>query len=44
MKFGWSRGLDFVTFICDDEAGRAVDTLNEQELDGMRIEVDHAKA
>lgn len=39
---GRSRGFGFVTFSGDSEAQAAIDGLNEQELDGRRIKINHA--
>ena len=41
---GRSRGFGFVTFSSDAEAQNAIDSLNEQELDGRRIKVNLANA
>jgi len=41
---GRSRGFGFVTFVNSDDADRAKDALNGQELDGREIRVDHASS
>jgi RNA recognition motif-containing protein len=40
---GRSRGFGFVEMASDDEAQRAVETLNGQELDGRAIVVNEAR-
>lgn len=39
---GRSRGFGFVTLSSDNEAQAAIDGLNEQELDGRRVKINHA--
>ncbi|KAG8744439.1 hypothetical protein FRC10_010109 [Ceratobasidium sp. 414] len=41
---GRSRGFAFVTFSSDSEAQTAVDSMNDQDLDGRRIRVNIANA
>ena len=41
---GRSRGFGFVTFASEGEAQTAINSLNEQELDGRRIKVNLANA
>jgi len=40
---GRSRGFGFVTFANDEDADKAIEALNEQELDGRPITVNEAK-
>ena len=42
FQLGRSRGFGLVTCSSDDEAQAAIDGLNDQEIDGRRIKVDHA--
>ncbi|KAJ5085958.1 hypothetical protein N7532_010729 [Penicillium argentinense] len=39
---GRSRGFGFVKFYHEQDAERAIEAMNGQELDGRRIRVDHA--
>ncbi|KAJ7669197.1 hypothetical protein DFH06DRAFT_1468834 [Mycena polygramma] len=39
---GRMRGFGFVTFASDDQAQKAIDSMNEQDLDGRRIRVNVA--
>ncbi|KAF8606277.1 hypothetical protein BDV93DRAFT_521108 [Ceratobasidium sp. AG-I] len=39
---GRSRGFGFVRFRNDDDATRAMNSMNDQEFDGRRIRVDKA--
>jgi len=41
---GRSRGFGFVTLSSAGEADAAINALNDQELDGRRIRVNHANA
>lgn len=41
---GRSRGFGFVTYSSANEAQQAINSLNEQELDGRRIKVNLANA
>ncbi|KAI0315235.1 hypothetical protein OF83DRAFT_1164886 [Amylostereum chailletii] len=41
---GRSRGFGFVTYATEQEASGAINTMNEQELDGRRIKVNLANA
>ena len=41
---GRSRGFGFVTFSSSNEAQNAINSLNDQELDGRRIRVNLANA
>lgn len=41
---GRSRGFGFVTYGSSTEADAAINSLNEQELDGRRIKVNIANA
>ena len=41
---GRSRGFGFVTYGSEGEATNAIQTMNEQELDGRRIKVNIANA
>ena len=41
---GRSRGFGFVTLSTNEEAERAIQQLNEQELDGRRIKVNLANS
>lgn len=40
---GRSRGFGFVEFASDDDAKKAIDTLNDSELDGRNITVNEAR-
>ena len=40
---GRSRGFGFVTFAEDDSASRAIEEMNEKELDGRVIRVNEAQ-
>ncbi len=40
---GRSRGFGFVTFAQDDDAARAIEGLNDHELDGRQIRVNEAR-
>jgi len=40
---GRSRGFGFVTFENDEDADKAVEALNDSELDGRTIKVDVAQ-
>jgi len=40
---GRSRGFGFVEFESDDEAKKAIDQLNDSELDGRNITVNEAR-
>lgn len=40
---GRSRGFGFVTMADDDGANNAIQTLNDQELDGRNIKVNEAR-
>ncbi|KAF7723930.1 hypothetical protein EC973_001502 [Apophysomyces ossiformis] len=39
---GRSRGFGFVTYDSPDDADRAIEAMNNQELDGRNIKVDRA--
>lgn len=39
---GRSRGFAFVTYSTNEEATKAIDAMNEQDLDGRRIKVNLA--
>lgn len=39
---GRSRGFGFVTFDSDEDAERAVGTLNGKDLEGRPLRIDHA--
>ena len=39
---GRSRGFGFVTFESDEDAERAVDMLNGQDLEGRPLRIDYA--
>jgi len=41
---GRSRGFGFVTFANEEDAQRAIDEMNEKEVDGRAIVVNVAKA
>lgn len=41
---GRSRGFGFVEFENDDDAKKAIDTLNGSQLDGREIAVNEARA
>jgi RNA recognition motif-containing protein len=41
---GRSRGFGFVTYGTEEEANAAINSMNEQELDGRRIRVTMANA
>ncbi len=40
---GRSRGFGFVTFVNDEDADKAIEALNDHELDGRNIAVNEAK-
>ncbi len=40
---GRSKGFGFVEMSTEEEAKKAIETLNEKELDGRKIVVDQAK-
>jgi RNA recognition motif-containing protein len=40
---GRSRGFGFVEFANDDDSKKAIDTLNNSELDGRNITVNEAR-
>ncbi len=40
---GRSRGFGFVTFVNDDDAQKAIDGMNDKELDGRTISVSVAR-
>lgn len=40
---GRSRGFGFVEFASDDDAKKAIETLNDSELDGRNITVNEAR-
>jgi RNA recognition motif-containing protein len=40
---GQSRGFAFVTMSTDDEAAKAINALNEADLDGRRLRVNVAE-
>jgi RNA recognition motif-containing protein len=40
---GRSRGFGFVTFVDESAADRAVDEMNDNELDGRRLTVNEAQ-
>ena len=40
---GRSRGFGFVTMTNDDEAMKAIDAMNGQDLDGRKLTVNEAK-
>ncbi len=40
---GRSRGFGFVTMINDEEAQKAIDTMNGADLDGRKLTVNEAK-
>jgi RNA recognition motif-containing protein len=40
---GRSKGFGFVTFISEDDAKKAVEAMNEKEIDGRKISVNIAK-
>jgi cold-inducible RNA-binding protein len=40
---GRSRGFGFVTFVNDEDAEKAIEALNDHELDGRNIAVNEAK-
>lgn len=40
---GRSKGFGFVTFVEDESANKAVEELNEKEMDGRKITVNIAK-
>jgi RNA recognition motif-containing protein len=41
---GRSRGFGFVTYSTNEEADQAIGNMNEQDLDGRRVRVNHANA
>jgi RNA recognition motif-containing protein len=41
---GRSKGFGFVTFANEDDAKKAVDAMNEKEVDGRKIKVNEARA
>lgn len=42
LTIGRSRGFGFVTYSSREEAQAAIESLNDQELDGRRIKVNFA--
>ncbi len=40
---GRSKGFGFVTFKNDDEAKKAIDAMNDKELEGRNLKVNEAK-
>lgn len=40
---GRSKGFGFVTFINEDDAKNAVETMNDKEIDGRKLSVNIAK-
>jgi len=41
---GRSKGFGFVTFGNDEDAKKAIDAMNEKEVDGRAIKVNEARA
>jgi RNA recognition motif-containing protein len=40
---GRSKGFGFVTFASDEEAKKAVDAMNEKEIEGRALKVNEAR-